>query len=306
MIAVGGPSSFAEVLDRPFGLLKAHVGVLIRVPLALMVPGAAAVGAAQALAQNVMTAPESAGPFASMLALLVFYGITLGFLVVQMVASLAAYAGVRKALDGEPVTVGGSYREALRIRALGTTLLAAIIVGLGLLCCIAPGIILMIYFAFVIPIVLERGPGGADALSRSFVLVRYNPQRNFVRSTSLKVFLLFLVMTAIGYAFALLLGLPVIVVNMLTTFRAAAGGYADGFPAWWPIFGALQQVLFAAVRSVTMLYSAAAFTMFYRETRERMEGVALEKALEERIEASRVPASFPDLPAPGGGETADA
>jgi len=34
--------------------------------------------------------------------------------------------------------------------------------------------------------------------------------------------------------------------------------------------------------------------------------VALEKALEERIEASRVPASFPDLPAPGGGETADA
>jgi len=234
-----------------------------------------------------------APPSPSVLTFLVIYGASFVMVAGTTVSYVATYSATRRLLDGEPLGIAASYREALSPRNLVTVFLASLITLVGMCCCLAPGVIALIYFVFTIPILCEGTLWGWPAIERSYRLVRYNPAREFVKSTSLKVFLLFLIMGAISYAITFLVSLPTIVLAMMTTFRAASKGFT-GFPAWWPVLGAVQGVVTTIATSFVAIYGAAVFTMLYRDTRERMEGSSLEQALMQRLAAGAgTPSSAP-------------
>ncbi len=286
-----GPLSFTDIVDRSFGFVRTHFRRLYAIPLVLVIPLAFLTGYGQGRAQYEFVPARGDFPLA---VFGVIYGFMFLYILGQGIATLASYNAAGRLLDGAPLTIGAAYRAAIQARVLATTLLASVVVFVGLIFCIAPGILLLLYFAFVIPVLYEERLWGTRALGRSLQLVRYNPEKRFVRSTTLKVFLLGVIIFVVGYAVNFLVTLPFVVAGMVKMFRSvAAGGAVAPFvmPAW---LLAVQNALTAACNGLIGLYSAAAFTMLYRDTRERMEGRDLEAGLAARL-AGTEPAA-PDGP----------
>ncbi|MCO5165510.1 MAG: hypothetical protein M9894_03960 [Planctomycetes bacterium] len=106
-----------------------------------------------------------------------FYG---KLLIVAVVAALflpievvAASLLVQRLVDGQPPDLPGCLREALRRwpRCLLLTVTLGVIVALGAMCCMVPGVVFSIWFFVVVPVfVIERTPWtGAFARSRGIV-----------------------------------------------------------------------------------------------------------------------------------------
>jgi hypothetical protein len=83
---------------------------------------------------------------------------------------------------GEDLSAWASYARALpRLpRLLGTQMLAGLIIGLGLMLLVVPGIYFYLWFFVVVPVVVIEGLGGTKALGRSRELMRDNIVKGFL------------------------------------------------------------------------------------------------------------------------------
>ncbi len=274
-----GSLSFAEVVDRPIGLVRQHFGRLLAVPLVVELPLAVVTALLQSRLGGLVADP--ANPTAVFEALVPLYAVMLLTMVVHMFVRIAVYHAVAAALDGRSTSIGVAYGAAFSPRPALTVILGAILVAIGMFCCLAPGLILWIYFAFVIPIVLSERLAFGAALRRSMTLVGWNPTGRFAYTTQLKVVLIGLIFVLVTYSLTLLVGIPAFGWGIFNGFKmASGGGTLEAAPLWLLLPVSLGQAL---VTAIVGLYPAVALTLLYRDTRERMEGSALEDAIRERL-----------------------
>jgi uncharacterized membrane protein len=187
------PLTVGEILDTSFSLYRRHFAALATV--ALICTGVPLV---------LRLFLETAGGIFSNLALALLYGISL--VVLNLVATGATVFIVSESYLGRPI----SAREALDRatpyigRILVCSLLLALVVGLGFLLLLIPGIMLAVGLALAIPaVVLEPRSSASAALSRSWELTRGARWRIFGLGVTLLV-LLYIPVLAISGLLALL------------------------------------------------------------------------------------------------------
>jgi hypothetical protein len=91
--------------------------------------------------------------------------------VVLMGGALAWMLSVRAALDAQP-DLGAAWRGVVPQywSSLGTLLLWGVAVSIGLLLLVAPGMFLVVAWLPIVPVILEEGKQGPDALKRAWDL----------------------------------------------------------------------------------------------------------------------------------------
>ncbi len=139
--------------------------------------------------------------------------------------------------------------------ALGTAWLTNLIVGLGVLCFVIPGVIASLWFCVAIPASVAEGMTARRAMDRSKELTEG------YRSTALALNL--------GYGGLLI---AVVIASVVPTVLVEMDASASGHPvnAWLMV---ALTVLPTAVQSLVVAYGSALFTVFYARLREVKDGV---------------------------------
>jgi hypothetical protein len=110
-----------------------------------------------------------------------FIGILVFGIVLIPLCTAAMIQNISASYLGESLTVGASYsRAAPRLLPLmGTQILVGLIVLLGFVLLIVPGVIFSLWFLIVGPVVILEGVAGTSALGRSRELMRGNLGKGF-------------------------------------------------------------------------------------------------------------------------------
>jgi hypothetical protein len=188
------------------------------------------------------------------------------------------------ALAGRAVAMKRAWTLLLRPRALGTLLLSWMFVAVGLLCCLLPGLYLMLRYAFVVPVMVEERRYGLQALRRSAALARHNPQRSLGSDPRVQVLIVLFLGVLIGYVVGMLVQLPLIVAQQVLVMRSIAEG-AQVDPAslmadmYW--LQAPAQVLGTLANCAVQLYVSFVLVHLFMDVRYRKEGGDLEAAVRE-------------------------
>jgi uncharacterized membrane protein len=241
------PLTVGEILDTSFSLYRRHFAALATVTLICTgVP----------LVLRLFL--EAAGGIFSNLALALLYGISL--VVLNLVASGATVFIVSESYLGRPI----SAREALERatpyigRILVCSLLLALVVGLGFLMLLIPGIMLAVGLALAIPaVVLEPRSSASAALSRSWELTRGARWRIF----------------GLGVTLLVLLYIPVLAITGLLALLVSPGQAVVGSAS-------ILMMAVLAVSGIVQMFIYPLFycvlTVTYYDLRVRKEGFDLE------------------------------
>jgi uncharacterized membrane protein len=176
-----------EILDTSFSLYRRHFGALATVSLVCT-----------GLPLVLRLFVEASGGLFTHLALALVY--LLSLVVLSLVATGATVFIVSESYLGRPLSARDALRRATPYmgRILICSLLMALVVGLGFMLLVIPGIILGVGLALAIPaVVLEPGRSASGALSRSWELTRGSRWRIF----------------ALGFTLLLLLYIPVVAIS---------------------------------------------------------------------------------------------
>jgi len=148
------PLSFAEILDRAFRVFRDHFLVLVGISAVLWLP----YGAILAVDHT---------------SLIVFGIAEIAFMLLLPVMSVALTAAVANVYLDRPITVGDAYRSIRVILTpiIGTYLLLYLLVILGLIALVIPGIYLGTCWSLTAPVMIVEHRFGMTALRRSRQLV---------------------------------------------------------------------------------------------------------------------------------------
>jgi hypothetical protein len=202
----------------------------------------------------------------------------------------AMFAAATDAIAGRDISMRRSWRLALRPKVFGTLLLVGLVVGVGALFCLLPGLYLGLIYAFTLPVIVEESRFGTAAMSRSSELARYNPQRQFDADPRFQVFVTVLVGTMLGYMINLMFQLPLLALQQFLMLRDVAGGkHADPAEmmarlAWLQI---PTSVLSALTNTAVHLYVCFGLALLFFDLKGRKEGLDLEAAIAELVARHR-------------------
>jgi hypothetical protein len=162
--------SLGEILDMGFRILRNHFVLLVGLQCIVTVPPSV-VG--NYLGGGSGAPPDPFTVFASMAPVL------LAILILQPIVMAAITHAISECYLSESVTFGGALRFALRIvlPLLGTWILATLMIMVGFVFLIIPGLILMLLFAVLTPVMVTEGAFGFRALERSWHLMNGNMLR---------------------------------------------------------------------------------------------------------------------------------
>jgi len=233
------PLSVGEILDTSFTLYRRHFGALATV--AVVCTGVPLV---------LRLFLEAGGGLFTNVSFSLLY--LLSLVVLNLVATGATVFIVSESYLGRPL----SAREALGRatpymgRILVSSLLMALVVGLGFLLLIVPGVMLGVGLALAIPaVVLEPGTSARGALSRSWELTRGSRWRIFGLGVTLLV-LLYVPLAAITGLFALAMpqgpGAVFGPASVATVVALAIGGLVQMFI--YPLFYCVLTVTYYDLR----------------------------------------------------------
>jgi hypothetical protein len=171
-----GPKGLGDILSTAFDLYRSNAAQLLQLVAVVVVPlsfiqAVLVAGALDDLGEIDQTTGQVSGGFFT--SLLVLAGTGLIGWVIQQVLLGALTRGAAGALVGRAVDVGASYRYALsRLGGLIVlALLYAIIVAVGFILLIIPGIIFGVFLAVAMPAFIVERKSASEALSRSWNLV---------------------------------------------------------------------------------------------------------------------------------------
>lgn len=180
------PMGIGDILDTAFRLYREHfvpfltISLIVYVPYtALMLILSLALGGAPETDSLMESSSGDASLAASVLRGL---GTLLFFLVVWPLVQGAMVYHISASFLGEQITAGEAYRRAAGrlLSLLGTQILVGLVVILGFLLLIVPGIIFSLWFMLVMPIVLLETLAGSRAMSRSRELMKGNLGKGFM------------------------------------------------------------------------------------------------------------------------------
>jgi uncharacterized membrane protein len=150
--------------------------------------------------------------------------LVLGYLVLLVVAaaiSSAQYVGLLGIADGQPTTIGSFFKPRYIGPMIVLTLIVGVLVGIGYVLCVIPGLIVALFAIFAHPILVDRNLSPIDSLKASIEIVKANVGQ---------VILVWLVAGLIGLAGALACGVGVLVsapvasLMLVYTYRRLSGG----------------------------------------------------------------------------------
>ncbi|MGH7448694.1 MAG: hypothetical protein ACRELT_14080 [Longimicrobiales bacterium] len=253
------PLSFGETLDGAFTLLRRNfsaffgVALLPQIPVILfwlLLP--AVMGPADDAAPVLGAAPMLLAPYSLLVSFLVMGALTH--------AAGVAYGGERPRIK---TSLGQGLRRFLPIAAV--TVIAWVLIGLGLLLLIVPGLLLMAMYFAVYAAVMIEGRGPLNALGRS---------RRLSRGARARILGVLIVAFLIAYlpimAMVMFMG-----VSVGVTAAVSAASVA-GTSVW---LVALMQACSVIVAAVTTPFLILVSVLLYYDRRARTEAPDLESAV---------------------------
>ena len=202
-----------------------------------------------------------------------------------------------RSLGGESPALRPSLRFYLRPRVWGTDLLAWLLISLGFVACILPGLFLMAAWSLRLPVMVREGRFGWDALKRSWDLLAHNPSGDFLRHPVVKVLLLVLLGIVLGQAISMVVQLPTMIVSQVMVLRGMSRGEGADPQAmmramlWLTIPAAVISTL---AQLAVQLYIDFATAHLYLDQVRRKEGADLGAALDRILgNSAAAPAASP-------------
>lgn len=289
---------FAVLVDEAWRSTRAWARTILVPAALLLAPGALAMQVTSGITNLSIVGMDPSG-FESgrfcgtmvigMLAIMVLIGYFMFVFGAVMVA-------VVRALGGESPALGPSVRFYLRPRVWGTDLLAWLLISLGSLACLLPGLFLMAAWSLRVPVMVREGRFGWDALKRSWELIAHNPSGDLLRHPVVKVLLLVLLGIVLAQAISMVVQMPTMIASQVAVMRGMSRGEGADPQAmmramlWLTIpVGVIATMGQLAVQ----LYVDFATMHLYLDQVRRKEGVDLGAALD------RILGSPPPPPEPG-------
>lgn len=205
------PMGISELISKAWQMWKEKVLVLVKIQLLLIVPfiiiavvigvgGAASLVFLKSFLENNSTVGMI------IFGLLILLGIIL--LVIFSIMAMWPQVAMFKVIMGEKIGTIEAYRQGWSkiFSFWWTSLFAGLIIGLGILCLIIPGIILAVWYSFIFYILIEENLSGWAAMTQS---------KNYVSGFWWDVFVKTLVLIALSIGISLVFGLIAIPVDLL-------------------------------------------------------------------------------------------
>ena len=244
-----------DILDTTFRLYRRRFLTFLLIALIVDIPYAIFMALVQPLAADVSTVSASSpqmqfqpGSFVIPMIGLIVYG-----LILSPLCQAAMVHNISASYLGEAISAGQSYSRALSrlLPLLGSQIMAGVIILIGLLLLIVPGIIFSLWYFVLVPVVVLESVSGSTALGRSRELMRGNLGKGFV------------------------LGFTVNILVIIITW----GFQFLGRMIPWPHF-VFMQVYNIAVQALLLPIMTAPFILLYYDLRIRKEAFDLQKLSE--------------------------
>jgi hypothetical protein len=159
-------------------------------------------------------------------------------LVVYPLCNAAIIYAVSSAYLEQPISVGAAYRRAARVYlpVLGTMTLFGLVTMLGMLACVIPGILFLLWFFLSVQITVLEGLTGTAALGRSRQLMRPN------------------------------LGSALLLIILISVIGLSLGAVAGLIPQL-----ELRAIVISVLQTALFVFGAAVWVVFYFSCRARAE-----------------------------------
>lgn len=149
----------------------------------------------------------------------------LGAIVTVIVAAVVQSAYLGGMLDianGQPVQIGSFFTPRNVVNVVIASVLSSIIVGIGVLLCIVPGVIATILLLFTTAVVVDRNVSGVEGLRTSFAIAKANfGPTALTWLTTVGIGILGVLACLVG----LIVAYPVIALVTVYAYRTLSGGY---------------------------------------------------------------------------------
>lgn len=227
--------SFGEILDMGFRIIRNHFVLLVGLQAIVVVP-------TRLVADFINRGAAGSDPIAVLAGLLPVF---LALLLLQPIIMAAITHAIGENYLSRSVTFGGALRFALSIvlPLVGTWILSSLVVLVGFALLIIPGLILVLAFAVLTPVMVTEQIFGLKALERSYELMKGHKLR------------------ALGLLF---------VTGILSTSLTAGVDLVAGFI---PFVGS---IVAGIVQGAANAFGAAALVVLYFDIRCRKEAFDLE------------------------------
>lgn len=246
------PLGFGETLDAGFTIYRRSFLTLFLTALLPLVP---VIAFWLLIAALVGTGSETA--------LIGLVGVVMMY---QWIATPVTWAAliylVGRAVTAERLSIGDAYRHGLRrfFAFVVGGILFSVLVGVGFMFLVVPGILLGIMCFAVLSVIVIEGKGPIRAIGRS---------RNLARGAYGRIAGIYIVATLITM-------LPMSIVWTGVGFMTAFQPTVEASLAVGGAMYAVSQVLTYVINALTLPFSTAVFVLLYFDRRVRVEGFGLE------------------------------
>ncbi len=212
------PQTVTEILDSSFRLYRENFATFLGILAIVYIPGiilqmllTGTIGEEMiALRQQAHTADGHVEPAVMQKLTMVGMGQSLVILLITGLTFPLATGTLTRAVSSrylnERISIGAcfSYVLSIFLKYMGTILLSGLVMGIGWMFCIVPGILFAIWFSFTSSVVVLEGLGGTTAMGRSKQLSKDNAGR--IIGLWLITFILTLAVNyGVGFGFAFIL-----------------------------------------------------------------------------------------------------
>jgi hypothetical protein len=253
------------ILDQAIKITKDHFWLFLKISAVLLVPFSIITGLlvlwnmpdVPTLSQARMYA--AGGQYAASPSLMSIISITtlINLVIVYPLTDAALIYAIANCYLEKPIGVGPAFRRAGRIifPLIGTWILTYLVIVLGLVLLIIPGIIFALWFSLISRVVVIEGVSGTTAMSRSKTLMKGN----------------------IGTAMAV--GFVVFIISLLINWAPRLIPQAE-----------LRVVIYSILQAIVSFFIAAAWVVFYFSCRCKVENFDL-TVLADSVAAEDSPAT---------------
>jgi hypothetical protein len=267
------PMGIGDILDRTFRLYRSHFMPFFLVML--IVQSIAYVGTlawqlsfwTQMPAAGQSAAPPGPAFFGA-------FALIIPVMIVTFVLNQVGIGALTAAVSSAFLHQEVSIRKALQTvrsklgRLVGATLLNSLIIGLGFMLCIIPGIYFSLWYLLVSQVVIIESLRPVAALRRSKELMRVKTDRGFAHHNYTKAALILLIMFALGAVIGGIVSVPFAIAQAISGAHHAPSPYEP--------LQLLQGVLTMVVQAGVAPVGLIAMILFYYDIRIRKEGFDLE------------------------------
>ncbi len=142
--------------------------------------------------------------------------------IVAAVVQSAYIGGMLDIANGQPVQIGSFFTPRNVVNVIIASVLSSIIVGIGVLLCIVPGVIATILLLFTTAVVVDRNVSGVEGLRASFAIAKANfGPTALTWLTTIGVGILGVLACLVG----LVVAYPMIALITVYAYRKLSGGY---------------------------------------------------------------------------------